>query len=486
MSAQDIDKLGTIIGPMLRAARVPGAAIAVVARGETVYASGFGFCDLTERRPVTPNTVYPIASTSKAINATLLGMLVDEGRIEWDAPVQQYLPFFRLSDTVISPRVTVRDLLTMRTGLPRHDWVWWGSKVNRVDLVERMAHLDLSADFRQRFQYSNLSATAAGHIAEVVTGKSWETLVHQRIFRPLGMRSTSCVRPTRRNVTSSVHETARRKLVPSRRHASEAIAPAGGAVYSTVADMSRWVLFNLRNGKIPRRRLIAARTLAQIHAPQLIVGDRPLTRLPADGAYALGWLVDYYNGHRRISHGGYLHDVQSSVMFFPDLDIGMTSFINLGGPLLADLFNQYAFDLMMHLKPVQTLAARLADYETSITDTLKRNSSVARATNTRPSHPLRAYLGKYEHPAYGEIEICRLGRKLLLQRHHLRLLLQHWHYDIWVAGDDDMWAIHQSHAFDRACQIQFHAETQGQISRLSIPFEPETAPVQFEKRRPYL
>lgn len=479
---KNLEKLAASIEPMLRAARIPGAAIAIVADGKTVCVKGFGYRDLKAKKLVTPNTAYPIASTTKAMNATLLGMLVDEGRIEWDAPVQQYLPQFHLQDTIISSRVTVRDLLTMRTGLPRHDWIWVGSPISRSELVASLAHLEASADFRRRFQYSNLSVTVAGYIAEVVTGKSWEALAREKIFRPLGMRRTYCARPAHGNVTVSYHESARRQLLPSRRLAAEVTAPSGGVVYSTVADMACWVAFNLNGGRVQRHRLIHSGTLAEVHAPQVIIGDRSLTSIPPDAAYALGWAVRPYNGHKCIWHGGYLHDVNSSVMLFPNDGIGLVSFINFGCPALADLLNQHAFDLVMGLQPVQTVKQKLAEYETKIATTRRRNAAVERAPNTRPSHPLRAYLGSYAHAGYGEIQIQRRGERLLLRRYDLLLPLKHWHYDVWVAEDSDSWPIHQPQAFDRACPIQFQANAIGKIASLSIPLEPEVTSIRFRKQ----
>lgn len=483
VSLRNLDKLDALIEPMLRVARVPGAAIAVVASGKVVYAKGFGYRDLRSKKPLTADTIYPIASTTKTINATLLGMLVDEGRLEWDAPVQRYLPHFRLRDAVISARVTVRDLVTMRTGLPRHDWVWSGSSKTRAQLVEHIAHLDLSADFRRRFQYCNLTVTAAGHIAEVVAQRSWEALVQQRIFRPLAMRHTSVARPTRGNVTLCYHEDAQRKLVRTNVRSSEATAPAGGSVHSTVGDMARWVLFNLKGGVLNGRRLIRTDVLGEIHAPQVVIGDRPLAELPADAAYAMGWMVDSYNGHKRVSHGGYLHDVNSSVMFFPGVDVGMVSFINFGCPRVAELINHSAFDVLLGLTPARTIEQKMADYEAKIEQTSRRNASVPRVSGTRPSHPLGAYHGKYTHAGYGEIKIQRRGRKLFLKRNDLLLGLKHWHYDVWVADDDRRWPIHQSHAFDRTRQIQFHLDTQGEIAALSMPMEPAVAPIRFARQQ---
>lgn len=478
---RNLDGLHSVIEGILRAARIPGAALAVVADGKTIYSRGFGRRDLKTGKRVTPDTVYPIASTTKPMNATLLGMLVEEGRLEWDAPVQRYLPKFRLKDDLASARVTVRDLVTMRTGLPRHDWVWVGNPKNRADMVERLAYLDLSADFRQRFQYCNLSSAAAGHIAEVITGQSWESLAAQRLFRPLGMRRTSCARPTHDNVSSSYHENARRKLLLSRRHVSQVIAPAGGAVHSTVADMGRWISFNLEGGKANGRRLMGRKTLAQIHAPQVVIGERPLAGLPPDGSYSLGWLVDSYNGHKRLSHGGYLHDVHSSVMLFPVARIGMVAFTNFGCAVLAHLLNQCAFDALMGLPSVETAEQKLTLYEKKIEDIRKRNASLVRASNTGPSLPLSAYRGDYVNAGYGRIRVGKRGRGLILQRDALRLPLQHWHYDVWVARDSDIWTIHEAHAFDRGCQIHFCMDAHGHVAGLTIPLEPEVEPIRFVK-----
>lgn len=150
-------RIDALIETTLKIARIPGAALAVVANGEMIHARGYGWRELSAKLPMTARTVYPIASTTKPINATLIGMLVAEGSLDWDTPVQTYVPRFRLRDAAVSPRVTLLDLVTMRTGLPRHDWIWLGARVTRAELMEKLALLELSADFRQRFQYSNLS-----------------------------------------------------------------------------------------------------------------------------------------------------------------------------------------------------------------------------------------------------------------------------------------------------------------------------------------
>ena len=480
MSIQNVEKLDSIIGPMLRAARVPGAAIAVVAGGEVVYAQGYGYRDLVAKLPVTPDTVYPIASTTKAINATLLGMLVDEGRLAWDAPVQNYLPRFRIGDSSRSSQITVRDLLLMRTGLPRHDWLWIENPISRAELVERLRYLDLAAGLREHCRYNNMTHTVAGHIAEIVSAKNWDELVQQRILTPLGMNNTGFILPPTDNITLSYHENGHRDLILTQRLSGEVTAPSGGSIHSTVLDMARWVLFNLRGGKSTDRNLITAQTLAEIQSPQILTSMDQGAPTP-NAAYGLGWFIDKYNDRARISHGGDLHDVNSNVMLFPEQGVGIVSFINFGRPQLSRLINQHAFDLIMDLKPTQTLEETLAQYEKRIEDTRERVAAARRVENTSPSHALNDYAGVYRHPGYGSIEIRRQDQDLVLRRNALILPLQHWHYDAWVAKDNDNFAIDYRHAFDRASRIVFDTSADGEIAAVSIQLEITVAPIRFEK-----
>ena len=323
------EKLDGVVESIMRAARIPGAAIAMMAGDEVIIARGYGCRNAG--LPMTSATVYPIASTTKAINATLLGLLVDDGHIAWDAPVQRYLPSFRLQDPLASAQVTLRDLLTMRTGLPRHDWVWIENPMSRAELVERLRYLELSAGFRERFQYNNMTSTTAGHIAEVVTGRQWNELVQERLLDPLGMKSTTFALPATDNVSASYHENQYRQLLSSARLASEVTAPSGGAMHSTVEDMSAWLRFNLNGGRIGGLSLIKPQTLAEIYSPQIIAALDQGAPTP-NAAYALGWFVDTYHGHARLSHGGYIHDIGSEVMVFPEDGVGIVSFTNFGAP----------------------------------------------------------------------------------------------------------------------------------------------------------
>jgi CubicO group peptidase (beta-lactamase class C family) len=483
VNLRSLENLDSIIEPLLTVGRVPGVAIAVVASGEMVLAQGYGFRDLEKTLPLSADTMYPIASTTKAMNTALLAMLVEDGRLAWDAPVQQYVPHFRLSDPLVSAQVTIRDLVTMRTGLPRHDWVWIDQPIERASLIERLKFLQPSAGFRERFQYNNLTATAAGHIAEIMCGQRWEEIVTERLFTPLEMTRTSVLTPTDSNVTRSYHENQRRELVLTQHLATHATAPSGGAVWSTVGDMARWAVFNLSEGRVAGHSLLDATTLHELHTPQMVVGADPSS--PSPGAtYAFGWFVDTYQGHARLSHGGYLHDVHSEVTLFPEPDIGIVSWTNFGPPRLASFINQGAFDLLMGLTSLRTLEQTLAEYEQKIDQMHIRYAAQRRVHPAPPSHAAALYAGAYLNPGYGRIDIEVQADALILKRHDLRLSLEHWHFDCWAAKDGDQFPIHTPHPFDAASLFVFDMDPGGDITAVSIALEPAVAPIRFVKQCP--
>jgi len=476
---QAIDSIDDLMSRALRAGRIPGAGMAIVAQGQIALSRGYGFRDLRSGLPLTADTAYPIASTTKALNATLIGMLVDEGKLAWDTPVQEYLPGFRLKDPVAGAQATLRDLLSLRTGLPRHDWMWLENPLTRAELVHRLRYLEPFAGFREKFQYHNMTATTAGYIAEVVTGKGWNDLIQERLLTPLQMQRTGFANPTD-NATLSYHEDSNRNLLLSERFVTDVTAPSGGVIHSTVTDMTRWMLFNLNGGTYGSRALIQPKTLAEVQAPQMPARTDPSCPTP-NAAYAMGWFVDTYNGRARLTHGGYLHDVNSEVSLHPQEGIGIVSFTNFGCPGLARTLNQHAYDLLMGFPTEYSFENKLADYEKNVEQTRVRNASLERVENTSPSHPLNDYAGTYGHPGYGILEVRIEDRELVLRRNTLMLRLQHWHYDAWVVKDAHRFVIHAPHPFERANRWRFETNAEGEIAGLVVALEPAIAPLRFEK-----
>jgi hypothetical protein len=295
------------------------------------------------------------------------------------------------------------------------------------------------------------------------------------------MRNSSFVEAEFDNATASYHETLGREVIRTRCIPEQLTAPSGGSLHSTVEDMARWMAFNLSGGTVQGRQLIQLQTLQEIHSPQIPVG-KELCGPSAEAVYAMGWFVDTYNGWPRISHGGYMHDVNSEVALFPRQGLGFVAFTNMGCQRLARLLIEHTFDLIMDRQPVMSFAERIAQYEKGVVETRERNANVKRVADTSPSHPLGDYVGVYIHPAYGRIEIQLGEAGLIFKRNRLVVPLQHWHYDAWIAADTDLFLIHIPHPFERASRFLFETNVDGEIAALSLLVEPALGPSRFEKQ----
>lgn len=477
---QALEGFGDVVNRALEDFNVPGAAIAVVAGGEVVYAEGFGFRDVESGKPMTPNTLFAIGSTTKAMTATALGMLVDEGKLDWDQPLRSYLPTFRLSDPMITERITPRDMLTHRSGLPRHDMIWYNNNEStRAEIVSRLAHLELSADLRERFQYNNLMYMTAGYLTGLLEGKDWEDVIRERLFEPLGMeRSNFSVHESQEDddfaypyQENDDHEIER---IPFR--VIDLMAPAG-AVNSSVNEMSKWLLFNLNEGRVGDRQLINPTTLADIQSPHMTTGitrERPEVSQPI---YGMGWSINTYRGHHRVVHGGSIDGFITSVVLFPDDELGLVSFNN-GQSEISDLIVNHAADRILGLEPIDWLgeAKEKREKALEVEEEAKEKKEATRIPGTQPSHPLAAYAGEYYDAGYGTLKMDVAGDSLKVTYNGIVAPLKHWHYDVWNGAQTE-----GDETFENSKFI-FRGDVDGNIAAVESAFEPRTAPIVFEKR----
>jgi len=460
---------------------VPGLGIAIVAGGEVVYAQGFGYRDMENKLPMTAYSLFAIGSTTKAMTNTLLGMLVDEGKLEWDTPVRVYLPGFRLSDPLVTERITPRDMVTHRSGLPRHDSLWYNNNEStRMEIVQRLAYLELTADLRVKFQYNNLMYMTAGYLAGRLSGGTWEEMIRERLFEPLGMeRSTLSVTDSQEDPDHALpyrenDDTDEFEPIPFRR--IDLVAPAG-AVNSSVKEMASWLLFNLNGGKVGDRRLINPSTLAEIHSPHMTTGETPERPEISASTYGLGWSIDTYRGHRRVSHGGGIDGFITSVMLFPDDDLGLVAFNNRGSGLPA-LINQHAADLILGLEEIDWIGEALEKREKgkAAAKEAKGKKDAVRIADTSPSHTLADYAGEYEHPGYGRLRIQMDGESLSLDYNGITAPLEHWHYDVWSGAETDGDKTFEDQKF------LFRANVDGLIAEVTSLLEPRAEPIVFRKK----
>lgn len=413
---------------------LPGLAIAVVKNDEVIYARGFGVTEIGGSEPVDEHTLFAIASTTKAFTAAALGVLVDEGKLNWDDPVQKYMPAFRVKDPFVSRELTVRDLLTHRTGLAGHNNLWIASPFDRDEIIRRLRHLPQEKAFRSGYDYNNLMYIVAGELVEAVSGMTWDDFLKQRIFDPLKMtRSTtrSAVVDQRDNVTSS-HTKVGGRLTPLYRRNYDALGGAG-SIFSTVHDMAQWVRLHLGKGTFEGRRLLDPSTIEEMHEPQMVIAidddDRELFPDRNFAAYGLGWRTHDYAGRKVVQHTGWVNYTRTQVGMIPSEGIGMVAFSNSTASSLHTALMYHIFDALLGL-PEQDWSRRfLEDSGES-----GGGSRPAHVEGTKPSLALARYAGEYADSLYGPATVALQDGGLVLHYSDEYVAdLEHWHYDTFRA-----------------------------------------------------
>jgi len=407
------EDLGPLVRRLMARDQVPGVAVGVVERGHLVFARGFGYRDVDTQLPVTPDTIFPLGSCSKAFTATAIALLADEGRIDLDAPVRLYLPDFSLQDPLAAATVTTRDLLTHRSGLPRHDLFWYQAPFSRDELYERLRFLQPSGPARTRWRYNSLMFVVAGRIVERVSGDSWESFVATRILVPLHMHRTRLsAEATQADANHaspySLRDGRVQKIPPL--ESSRAIAPAG-AVRASVRDLARWLAFH------------ATRSPALLHEQMWRELHRPQTDMPASDqpevrhrSYALGWIHESYRGHPLVSHNGAIDGFVVHLGFLPDTGQGLIVLMNRDLATEALMAIAYsAYDRLLGLEPL--------DWEAKLQEAPTALPAVG---ETALDFPIDDVVGRYEHPAYGPLTIRAQGPRLVMQFRslHTRLVYQ--------------------------------------------------------------
>ncbi len=456
--------------------QLPGLAIAIVKDGELIFSQGFGKRNVAQNLDVTPDTLFAIASCTKAFTATALGILVDEGKLEWDKPVRNYLPTFKMHDTFATERMTARDLLTHRSGLPRHDLMWYNSPRSRAELFERLQYLEPSQDFRSLWQYQNLMYMTAGYLLENISGQDWAEFVKQRIFDPLGMTASNFSIADSKNSPDFAlpyHEEQEEVQETNFYDRQHAIGPAG-AINSSVADMSKWLLLQLNKGKYAEQQIISENQLAQIHTPQIVVPQPHKYKELSHTSYALGWSVETYRGHTLIQHSGGIDGFSSLTTFLPDDNIGIVVLTNKSNCPAHTVVTYNACDRLLGLDEIAWNERIHKEFQ-EVMDTLKKSMEPNlddRVPDTHPSHPLSSYTGEFEHPAYDTISIKQDGEQLTLTLNEMTMPLTHYHYDIFHVT---------LKRFFFSSKVSFATGLKGEIEGLSISLEPAVNAITFKR-----
>jgi CubicO group peptidase (beta-lactamase class C family) len=441
--------LDAYIARSMKVFDVPGVAIAIVKDGKVVLAKGYGVRKLGDPTPVDENTLFGIGSNTKAFTSAALASLVDAGKIYWDDKVYERLKGFQMYDPYVSHEMTIRDLLTHRSGmgLGEGDLLFWPhTTYSRDDIIYRLRFMKPDSSFRSHYAYDNLMYIAAGQIIPAVTGKSWEDYIREKILQPLGMNTSNLSTNAFKlgDDFASPHSEVDGKLQVVPFMDLDNAAPAG-AINSSVAEMSKWIQLQLNHGKFPGRddRLFSERQSREMWTAQTLIPigseDSPLAVLrPKFSAYALGWGIRDYQGRKLVGHSGGVSGFVTRVMLVPEENLGILIFTNAEQDAAFESILFHVLDSYFGLPPKDwtTPFKAAVDAGELEAEKMMAESGKSRATNSKPSLPPEKYAGTYTDAWYGPITIRHSNGALVFSMDHTPKAvadLQHWQYDTFKA-----------------------------------------------------
>jgi len=475
--------LDSLVARVMKTFEVPGLSLAMVKDGQVLLAKGYGVKKLGEPAPVDAQTLFGIASNTKVFTAVALGMLVEEGKIRWDASVVNYLPEFMMFDPYVTREIMIKDLLCHRCGLGLGAgdlMLWPASNFNRKEILKRVRYIRPNTSFRTRYAYNNIMFLVAGELLERVAGMSWEDFVLEKIQKRVGMNysNTRCSLVDKEENVAWPHVPLEGKAVPVKNlYLTDNVNPAGG-INSCAEDMAKWMLVLLNQGKLPDgSQLVSEKTINDIMSINTPIPiSKPAPELAATAmnfnGYGLGVRIRDYRRHKVVTHTGGLEGYVSQVWLMPEIGLGVTVLTNQES---SEAFQSLTFAIVDHY-----LKAQKVDWVDAYVKVRARNqenteeelkkAEAKRNKESRPSLPLQEYAGLYRDDWYGEIEIKYENGELRMSFMHSPELygrLEHWQYDTFVAR----W-------FDRELRadayVTFVLNHDGSISEARmLPFSPD-------------
>src|SRR6266545_13974 len=446
---------------------VPGIGVGIVVGDKLVFAKGYGYRDYGQKLPFTPNTLYQIASNSKLFTAVAAGLLVEEGKLTWDKPVRESVPAIQFYNDYLYSTVTLRDMLAHRTGITRHDMIWYQAPDSRKELFSKLKYMEPKEPPRTVFLYNNMMYAAAGYLVELQSGKTWEESVRDRIFKPLEMsNSLFSVAEMVKRPDFGVAYTEKRDSFEIYKipyyEDTEGMAPAG-AIISNIEDMSHWLIALMNDGKYKGKQVLPAGVLKATIQPGIAQAN---TLAEVRGwweilnpNYGMGRSTSSYRGHLQTYHGGDLDGFHSQVSFMPQEHIGvLVAVIGDHASILYNLVSYNVYERMLGMDQTpwtkRWLEIRLKGKKAETESRTKAGADQVK--NTKPSHPLEDYVGQYEHPAYGLLKIGLLAGQLQFDFHKMTFAMTHYHYDRFDTPDDERYG---------KWSVNFDTNPQGDVDR---------------------
>ena len=451
----------------------PGIGVGVVVGDKLVFAKGYGYRDYEKKLPITAQTMFPIASNTKLFTAVAAGLLVEEGKLTWDRPIKESVPTIQFYDNYLNNTITLRDMLAHRTGITRHDTIWYKSDYSTKQLFERLKYLEPKESPRQLFLYNNMMYAGVGYATELQSGKPWTQFVRERIFQPLEMKSSGfTIAEMLKQPDYGVPFTERRdsfELYKIPYYEDTDGLAAAGAIVSNIEDLSHWLIALMNNGRYNGKQVLPAKVLQATLEPAIAL---PNTGAQVRGwwevlnqAYGMGRWTASYRGRFVTFHGGDLPGFHSQVSFMPNERIGVIVFVIGNHP--APLYNPISYNVYERLLGMEETpwTQRLLDIRLKNKKAgaeARKQEGVGRVPDTKPSHALGDYVGEYDHPSYGSLKIGMKENALQFEFRKIKLPLTHFHYDRFDSPNDEE---------DGKWSVNFSTNPQGDIDKATMSLD---------------
>jgi CubicO group peptidase (beta-lactamase class C family) len=416
----------------------PGMAIAIVKDDKVIFSKGYGVRELGKPDKVDENTLFAIASNTKAFTTASLAILVDEKKLNWNDKVTKYLPDFQMPDPWVTSEITIRDIVSHRSGLGTFsgDLLWYETTYSPAEVLSRVHFLKPTSSFRTAYGYQNLMFIAAGRVIEKVSGKPWSEFVKEHILGPLGMsRTTTTVRDLKDNVAMPHNESGGTMRALPHRSVDGADSAAG--LNASVADLSKWIRLQLGHGTFEGKQIFSSQRSWEMWQPNIMIpiGEAAAKNNPTRhfNSYGMGWFIFDYQGRKVMNHSGGLDGMLSYTTLVPEDNLGFVVLSNSETPAFT-IMNSTILDIFTGapkrdrsaelLKQVK--AGKDADAEEA------KKADAARVPNTKPTLALADYAGTYNSQLYGDVTIAEEGGRLVMRfgpSPNFVADLEHWHYD---------------------------------------------------------
>jgi CubicO group peptidase (beta-lactamase class C family) len=481
--------LDSELSKVLETWNAAGFAVAVVEKDKIIYTKGFGYRDYENKIPVTTNTLFAIGSSSKAFTSGLLGILREEGKLSFDDSPIKHIPELRFYNNEMNNLITIKDIMTHRTGLPRHDLSWYFfTTQSRDSLMQRIQYQEPFAKVREKWYYNNFMFLTQGVIAERITGKSWEENMQEKFFGPLGMNTSNTVIDGMKKGkdVSFGYQVKNDSIIKRMDYYDIAAMGPAGSINSSVNEMSNWLISWINGGKFKGSQILPEAYVKEAMSPQMIMANSiPDKEFPDMhiSTYGYGWMISSYKGHYRVEHGGNIDGFSANAAFFPTDSIGIVVLANQNGSLVPDLVRNMISDRMLNVEKTdwnKILKEKVDEAKKQAAAGQEKPASIQKK-GTKTSHILAEFTGDYTHPGYGTIDIQLERDSLFAITPYQKVWLKHFHYNIFSLVGMENGKVDTTTV--SPMQFNFRINNMGEIASLSFKAEPAVDAIEF-KRKP--